>query len=556
MSAPRQRPDRAASWRAQSPGLAAFLAVPLLFWLAAWIGSLLTLTPEAVSLLWPPNAVLLGAIVLYAGRGWAGFAALTLVAELAADLPHGIEPRAALVFGLANVLEVSVAWLLLQRWGFDPRFERLEDVGRFLLAGPGIGALTGAAVGTTFLGLVEGLTSSWLDAVLLWWFGDGLGLLVFFPLVVTFWMPSQPPAPSVRPGLAVDVVMAILGAATLVVVASVEGGALYGVHSRPVLLLPFTLYAAVRLPFRWVCLLVASVALLFVGRTVAGHPLYEGSGPLTSVVWTQEFVLVHSLVAQGVSALLASVRRHEELLGVANVELERRAAALEQGNAELRRVAFVAAHDLQTPLRSISGFVQLLQAEFAGRLGPVADDWIRRTTENTRRLEALLRDLGALAALDADTTPFRPVDMAALHDDVVRGLERAIEESGAAISRGELPVVRGNPDQLARLLKELLVNALKFRGEAPPRVHVAARREPGQWVFSVHDNGVGIPPEEHARVFELFHRLPSARDTPGTGFGLAMCARVVHRHGGRIWLAGAPGLGSIFFFTLPRAEDA
>lgn len=533
------------------PGPVAFLVVAVLYWVGAVFGSRMTMTPEAVSLLWPANAVLLAAFVRYGGQAWGRFSLIAIGAELAADLPR-FTVSSALLFGGTNVLEATVAWLLLRAWGFDPRFERIEDVGRFVFAGPFAGALLGAVAGTLAMSALEGLQSGYVQAVLLWWFGDGLGLLVFSPLLVTLWSPARHGPAPVGAQPFVDAAMIVTGLVTLGLFAGGAGGVIESTHLRPVLLVPFVAYAAVRIPFRWVCVLVTLVAGGFVALTVAGRSPYGSAPPYLQAIWAQEFALVATIVALGVSVLTTNVRSREEELRGTNVELRNRTAALEQSNAELRRLAFVAAHDLQTPLRSISAFSQLLHERCRGHLGPEADDWIRRTGESTRRLEALLRDLGSLATIDAATTPFAFVDVGALCDDIVDTLRPRFEACGGRVTRDALPVVRGDREQLARVFEELFVNAIKFRGDAPPRIHVSARPGPAEWVFSVRDEGRGIPPEDHPRVFDLFYRHADVGDLPGTGFGLAMCARIVHRHGGRIWVESATGAGSTFSFTLPH----
>lgn len=537
---------------APRPGAAAFVAVPLLYLLGAAIGSRLMMEPAGVAVLWPANAVLVAALVRYRGRGWWAFALAAIVAEVVVDL-WTIPIPEALVFGGANVVEASIAWLLLQAWHFDPRFERVADVGRFVLAGPVVAALVGAVTGTVFLTAVTGHDGTFSETVQVWWLGDALGLLVFTPLLLSFWVGGHRhvvPFPS-RP--LADLAMVVGGVATMGLLAGTDERVV-GMHLRPVLLLPFVLYAAVRLPFRWVCVVVMTVALTFVALTVSGRSPYGGADPSPGVLWTQDFVLVMSVLSLAISTLLTNVRIGEEELRVANRQLRQRAAALEQSNADLRRIAFVTAHDLQTPLRSISSFTQLLGAELHGRLGPAAEDWIRRVIDNTRRLEALLRGLGKLAEVDVRDKPFEPVDLGLVFDQVVLDIPDMIRDAGASLSRDVLPVVLGDPEQLAQLLRELLCNAIKYRAAAPPTVHASARALLDDWEISVRDNGIGIPSDAHAQVFELFQRLPSPDDVSGTGVGLALCARVVHRHGGRIWIESEPGAGCTVRFTLPRQE--
>jgi PAS domain S-box-containing protein len=233
-------------------------------------------------------------------------------------------------------------------------------------------------------------------------------------------------------------------------------------------------------------------------------------------------------------------------------ELRRANDALERSNIELQQFAYIASHDLQSPLRSIGGFVQLLQSEYAGRLGAQADDWIRRTVQSIDQMHRLINDVLAYSHVESRANPFQPVALSQVFDDAMAALEPSIAELDAQIGRDELPTVAGDPAQLVHLLQNLLGNALKYHGADPPRVHVGAACRRGECVVSVRDNGIGIEPKYHARIFEIFRRLHDAQDYPGTGIGLAVCRRIVQRHGGRIWLDSAPGRGSVFYFTIPE----
>ncbi|MGE5490794.1 MAG: sensor histidine kinase [Actinomycetota bacterium] len=255
-------------------------------------------------------------------------------------------------------------------------------------------------------------------------------------------------------------------------------------------------------------------------------------------------------------------KRLEESLQRMNVELERRVEertaelmhaneALLRSNLELQQFAYIAAHDLQTPLRSISGFAQLLQKDYLGRFDVNADDLIRRVVDNAQRMRTLIHDLLVYSKVDSLGRPFRPVDLDQLFDEVKTALAPRIQELEAEVTRGKLPVVLGDRGQLAQVLHNLVDNGLKYHGSVPPEVHVGAELKEGEWVVSVRDNGIGIASRHHKRIFEVFRRLHTQHAYPGTGIGLALCRRVVERHGGRIWVESEAGRGSVFHFTLP-----
>jgi PAS domain S-box-containing protein len=257
-------------------------------------------------------------------------------------------------------------------------------------------------------------------------------------------------------------------------------------------------------------------------------------------------------------------KRLEEKLQRLNEELERRVEertgelmhaneALLRSNMELQRFAYIAAHDLQTPLRSISGFAQLLQKDYQGRLDANADTLIRRVVDNALRMHTLIHDLLVYSRIDSLGRPFRPVALEQLLGEVKASLEPRIRELGAEVTSEGLPVVLGDRSQLAQVIHNLVDNGLKYHGSAPPRVHVSADRQGEEWRISVRDNGIGIAPRHHQRIFEIFRRLHTQQAYPGTGIGLALCRRVLERHGGRIWVESEPEKGSTFHFTLPPA---
>jgi PAS domain S-box-containing protein len=233
-------------------------------------------------------------------------------------------------------------------------------------------------------------------------------------------------------------------------------------------------------------------------------------------------------------------------------ELARANEALLKSNLDLQQFAHIAAHDLQTPLRSISGFAQLLRQDCQGKCGERSDLYVQHLVGNTQRMQTLIQDLLAYAQLGAAARPFEPVDCRKVFDDVLDALAASITDNGAEVSRGELPVVMGERTMLTQLLQNLIDNAIKYHSELPPQVCVVAERQGAEWVFSVSDNGIGIAPKHQERIFEVFRRLHTPQAYPGTGIGLAICRRVVEHHGGRIWVESEPGKGSVFKFTLPQ----
>jgi light-regulated signal transduction histidine kinase (bacteriophytochrome) len=234
-------------------------------------------------------------------------------------------------------------------------------------------------------------------------------------------------------------------------------------------------------------------------------------------------------------------------------ELEERNAALEASNADLEQFAYVASHDLSEPLRAVSGFAQLLGRRYRGELDEDADRYIGHIVGGVERMQGLIDDLLTYARVGADDVTPIPVDSGELVTSVVASIDGLLD-SGARVRVVEpLPLVSGDPALLRQLFQNLIANAIKFRSQAEPEIVVSASCEGALHRFSIADNGIGIDDRHAQRIFEVFKRLHARERFPGTGIGLAICKRVVERHGGRIWLDPDPASGSVFHFTLPTA---
>ncbi len=234
--------------------------------------------------------------------------------------------------------------------------------------------------------------------------------------------------------------------------------------------------------------------------------------------------------------------------------LQEREHDLVQSNAELERFATIAAHDLQEPLRTILTFASLIERKHGATMEGEALDYLLRVQAAGQRMRALIEDLLIFARIGQAERQFEVVDLNVVAREAVENVEPLLLESDGQIEINELPTVRGNPRALAQLFTNLFANALKYRlGE--PRVTVTAQPRGEEWIIGVSDNGKGIDPANHTKIFELFRRLEPGGAQAGTGLGLAICGRVVDVHGGRIWVKSTVGQGATFYFTLPVLAD-
>jgi PAS domain S-box-containing protein len=237
-------------------------------------------------------------------------------------------------------------------------------------------------------------------------------------------------------------------------------------------------------------------------------------------------------------------------------ELRRTVDELARSNKDLEQFAYVASHDLQEPLRMVTGFMDLLKQKYEGRLDTTADQYIHFATDGAHRMQSLVTDLLAYSRVGAPSGPEGKAEGGQALQRALANLQARVAESGARVTFDPLPVVRADLTQLAQVFQNLLGNALKFHGDEPPRVHVSVRRDEADWVFSVADNGIGIEPQFQDRIFMIFQRLHARDKYPGSGIGLAICKKIIERHGGRIWVESQVGQGATFHFTLPAEENA
>jgi signal transduction histidine kinase/DNA-binding response OmpR family regulator len=248
-----------------------------------------------------------------------------------------------------------------------------------------------------------------------------------------------------------------------------------------------------------------------------------------------------------------AIQRHAAEL---EQRVEERTTELQRSNAELEQFAYVASHDLQEPLRKVVGYTQLLGKRYVGKLDADADEFITYAVDAARRMQQLIQDLLTYSRVGRQGKELALVDCEVILAQALRNLQVLIQENGALITHDPLPRVTADAGQFVQLFQNLIGNAIKFHGDQPPHVHVGVARQDHDWVFSVRDNGIGIDPQYAERIFLMFQRLHSRSAYPGTGIGLAVCQKIVQRHGGRIWVESQLGEGATFAFAIPESTHA
>jgi len=269
-------------------------------------------------------------------------------------------------------------------------------------------------------------------------------------------------------------------------------------------------------------------------------------------------------------------RNNREIAQRRQVELDlaQKATELARFKAELEQFAYAASHDLQEPIRAVNNYMQLLELHHSGKMDAKTEAYIGNSLDALKRMRTLIDDLLDYSRVTTRGRPFEVVKGESILQEALNNVRTAIEESQASITHDRLPSFMADATQMVSLFQDLIYNAIRFRSEAPPRIHISARCLPepqsgssmedqngaqsgckqGHWLFSVRDNGIGMEQEGVERIFQVFQRLHTRTEYPGTGIGLAICKRIVERHGGQIWVESQPGMGSTFFFTVPKKE--
>jgi light-regulated signal transduction histidine kinase (bacteriophytochrome) len=243
----------------------------------------------------------------------------------------------------------------------------------------------------------------------------------------------------------------------------------------------------------------------------------------------------------------------EELVTQRTAELERRALELERSNRDLEQFAYVASHDLQEPLRMVASYTQLLEKRYRDHLDQDAKEFIMYAVDGANRMQSLINDLLSYSRVTTRGKEPELTDSHSALGQAIANLRALIDENQAVITNGDLPEVVADQTQLIQVFQNLISNAIRFRAEENPRIHVSAEHKDGECIFSVKDNGIGIELQYKERIFVIFQRLHGKTEYPGTGIGLPLCKRIVERHGGRIWFDSERGKGSTFYFTMGGA---
>jgi signal transduction histidine kinase len=549
-------------------GLARFVTLAALaaaYTLAGRLGLSLAFLHASASPVWPPTGIALAAFLMLGHGVWPAIFVGAFVVNVTTA------GSAAISLGIAtgNTLEgLAGAWLVNRYAGGRDAFEQPQSIFKFAVLAGMLSTTVSATLGVASLrlgGLAEAadMGSIWLT----WWLGDMAGALVVAPLLLLWG--TKPPA---RWGGKRGIEVGLLRASVCLLGMLVFGGwfpARSKTYPLEFLCVPLVVWAAFRFGRREAATAAFILSAIAIWGTLQGFGPFVGETQNESLLLLQTYMAVTAITGISVAAVVSEARRRRNELRVLNEELERRVAErtreveaanaeLSRSNVELERFAYTASHDLQEPLRMVASFTELLAQRYKGRLDAEADEFIGFAQEGAERMQALIEGLLAYSRVGSGGRPLKRTDCNAVLRAAVSDLGASLEETGGSVTWDPLPEVQADPVLIRQLFQNLVSNALRFRSQAAPRVHVCAEREGDEWIFSVRDNGIGIAAEHAGRIFQMFQRLHPRSEYPGSGIGLAICKKIVERYGGRIWVEPAPQGGSVFRFALPgrRAAEA
>ncbi len=271
-------------------------------------------------------------------------------------------------------------------------------------------------------------------------------------------------------------------------------------------------------------------------------------------LYTEEMTITPFSNQEGAITHFVAIKQDVTSRKQAEEALKKSSDELAGSNLELQQFAYVASHDLQEPLRAVAGYLSLVEERYRDKVDEQGRLHIAGAIQGAERMHALINDLLELSRVGTRANLIKPADMNIVLKTALDNLSHRINTSGAKVTHDALPMLNVDSNQMVLLFQNLISNAIKFQSDQPPQIHISAKSNAGQWEFSVRDNGIGIEPKHYERIFQIFQRLHTRKEYPGTGIGLAICKKIVERHGGRIWVESMPGKGSTFYFTIPDKE--
>ena len=520
--------------------IAIWIGLAALYFFCGRLGLRFASVHPSATAVWVDSGLSLTAVLLLGRSAWPGI----FLGAFLVNMTTAGSWLTCLGIATGNTLEaITGAWLVTRFAQGRQAFQAPQSVFQFAALAGAVSTMVAATLGVTSLAATG--YAAWADfgpIWLTWWLGDGMGDLLVAPFLL-LWAGEWRVRWSARQSLEAGFLFLSLAAVSVAVFAGLLPPAARN-YSLEVICIPVLLWTAFRFGARETATATLGLAGVAIWGTLRGMGPFTQASPNTSLLLLQIFLGVVAVMSIAVAATVWEGKRLEARLRRSERQLSRHAAEMEQ-------FAYAANHDLREPLRTISLYAQLLARRCAGQLGKDAEEYIDRIVTGVARMETLMRGVFEYSLqMHAEPAPTREVAMSDVVDTVQKNLESLIQESGARVVCGDLPVLEGNREQLVSLCQNLIANAIQYRSSEAPVVTITAGQKDHEWVLSVRDNGMGIEPQYHEHIFSMFKRVHRSRQD-GSGLGLAISRRIVERHGGRIWVESEAGQGATFCFTIP-----
>lgn len=534
--------DTESRGRSGPPNALAVAGVAGLYFLTGKLGLTLAVVHPSATAVWPPSGLAFAAVLLLGYRIWPGVFLGAFAVNLATT------GAVLTVFGIScgNTLEaLAGAWLVQRFAAGRSAFHTPGNSLRFAGLAGGLGPMIAATIGVGSLILTGyGEAAAFAQIWLTWWLGDATGILLFGPFIVLLssrW-PFQWRVRSLVEGTLAVCSLLLAGFAVLTWAAPENRAYLLELIWTPILF-----WTAFRMGPLVSSTSAIVLSVLTAGAAFTGVGFFANGSPNAALLLLQTYIASAATMALVVGAAVWERKQVELQLVENDRQLARR-------NRDLERFAYAAKHDLQEPLRTVSIFTQMMVQEHKNTLGSKADEYMEYIVNGVDRMSAMIQSLSVYSGIASSAeAAVPPVELDEILADAQKNLAATISEAGATVSGSNLPVVPGDRHQLMSLFQIFIHNAIKYRSHASPEISFHARADGDQWVLAVADNGIGIAPEHHGRVFDVFTRLHGG-EIPGTGMGLAIAKRIVELHGGTLWVESRLGEGARFCFTIARAR--
>ncbi|HTB06292.1 MAG TPA: MASE1 domain-containing protein [Bacteroidia bacterium] len=554
--------------------------VATIYFFAARLGLLLQLGHTNASPVWPPSGIAFTALLIFGIELWPGILLGALLANISVFSSNQVAPKHIILLmsggiAIGNTLETVIGYYLIKYFKCQQILSKSRDFAMFFIIVL-VMCLSSSILGSLILGANNII--SWQDYKTVWftwWTGDVSGIIILTPALLAWWKPKR------REWDTASVVQVIL----LFVVLIMYLGAIFGewlpigFNKAKIFIIFFIItWCVFRMSQRQLSLVILLISSYSIYSTFIGSGPFIDASPNLSLISLQVFLCVISISMMFLSTTLNARRISEEELKVlnagleakvaerthalemqkekleqANIQLVRKAKALEDINKESRAFAHVVSHDLREPIRSIVSYLQLLEERYKNKLDRDADLYIDFAVNGAKRMSVLIEDLLTYSRIEHNQGEFVEVDLNEIISVVKNSLHTVIAENEAQIIvNNKLPIIMADYSQMMQLFQNLIDNGIKYKGAEKPVIKITSRKMKGKWLISVEDNGIGISKEYFDRIFVIFQRLHTRDHYEGTGIGLAICKKIVEKHGGEIWVESKEGKGSIFNFTWPE----